>query len=772
MPNRRDFLKQGAVAGTGALLARGGVEKAFARGIDAQQIGNAYTLYAAATPPLTKWTMPLISSIPVAALAPTQPYAGADYYEIRMEGGRWQFHTLLPVAPTAKKFTTWGYGSSNFFIGYLGPTIEAKKDIPVVVKFTNLLPDFHPVQQALDPTVPEPEIYGVMPGGRVTPHLHGGFTAPQFDGHPHSWWTSGNNGAHPIEHGTHYHSLAGAAPNEAIFYYCNKQPATMLWYHDHAMGQTRVNAYVGLAALYFIRDNYDTGQVFGTPGLPATALNLPAGQYEVPLVLQDKTFNLDGSLFYPILGVTPEHPIWMPEFFGDTPVINGQCYPFMNVEARRYRFRIVNGSQARFYNLWIPQPNKGNLPMYQIGAEEGLLPAPYLLPGGQLLIAPGERADVIVDFTGLPVGTIMNMKNNAKVPYPGGGGGPSIPELMQFRVIAPPAGSIPDATTPAASLVLQPVTPLVVTNPTPREIVMKETLGPTTAGNQMAPTHVRLNERWFDEVAANNVDLVIDESPSPDAVEEWVFVNLTVDAHPMHMHLVAFQVVNRQAFDAAGYTTAYMAWVNPVPPAIPRDPATKPVLANFLLGAPILPLGDEKGWKDTVKVYPGQVARVRMQFAVPDEPGTPGASTLAGTNTILPAQYVFHCHILEHEENEMMRPFVVKDRGGNMGTHPRGLWKPGVKATASLPTEFALEQNYPNPFNPETTLRFNLPENSHVELKIYSGLGQEIATLADADYAAGTHAVKWNAAGFASGTYFARIKAGKFAAMQKMQLVK
>ncbi len=750
MPNRRDFLKTGAAAGAGALMAKGGLSRTIA---GEKQQDNSYTIYAAGTPPLTKWTEGLIGAIPRATPITPNPYdPSVDYYEISMEGGRHQFHTLLPVT-SLKKFTTWYY--APFAIPYLGPTIEALSGRPVIIKFINNLPDYHPVQQSLDPTIPEPEIYGVMPGGRATPHLHGGNVAPQFDGHPHSWFTKRG------EHGTHYGTLGTPPGNEAIYYYSNDQQATMLWYHDHAMGQTRVNAYVGLAALYFIRDTYDSGQP-DVNNVGTGLTKVPAGPFEVPLVLQDKTFNLDGSLFYPILGVTPEHPIWMPEFFGDTPVINGKCYPNFNVQPRRYRFRIVNGSQARFYNLWISKPNKGNIPLWQIGAEQSLLPLAYALPNGQLLIAPGERADIIADFTGLAPGTKLMMQNNANVPFPGGGGGPNIPELMQFTIVAL-AGT--DSSAPPASLVLPTITPLGTTVKN-RQISMKETLGPTGGGNQMAPTHVRLNSRWLDDVRPSNGTLVFDECPVPGATETWQFINSTVDEHPMHMHLVQFQVFNRQAFNVAGFDAAYAAWVATAVDGV-RNATTEPLISAYVVGATLPPLGNETGWKDTVRCPAGMVTRVRATFNLPA-----ANPLITGSGAPDPAQYVYHCHILEHEENEMMRSFLLTASGTDPGNQPRSFWKPGAEPVATLPTAFALAQNYPNPFNPSTTLRFMVPENSHVEIKVYSTLGQEVATLVDADYGAGTHQATWNAAGFASGTYFAKMRAGNFTGTQKMQLLK
>jgi spore coat protein A, manganese oxidase len=613
MQSRRDFLKHTSAVGAGALVL-GGVGA-----------GTAQAAPRPATPNLTKFVDPLFTAIP--KLVPdTTTFPGSDYYEIFMAGGRFQFSTQLPVTAPPSLMTTWGYGSGAAFLGYLGPTIEATVGKPVIVKYTNNIDPAlaHPVWRSIDPTVPDPVMYAGLAPGRVTPHLHGGFTDPNYDGHPHSWWT--RDGVI----GSHFSSRFLAPAGSAYFEYSNAQPSAMLWYHDHAMGITRLNAYAGLAALYIIRDPLGLGD----DGTPTNPIGLPAGPYEIPLVLQDKQFNRDGSLFYPTVGVSPTHPIWVPEFFGDTAVVNGRTFPFLNVEPRRYRFRMVNGAQARFFNMWLAGPGKGNLPLWVIGMEQSLLPR--AVPLQTLLLAPGERADVIVDFTGIKPGTVFRLSNNANTPFPGGGkpAGPAIPDLMQFRVVAAPVGAPPDLSLPPASLVgLPAIAPLVPSPGAPqREIVMKETMDPVL----MVPLDVKLNERWFDDPIAG-----IEERPRVGSTEVWQWINLTVDAHPMHMHLVKFQVLNRQAFNAAAYATAYLAWV-----AAGRAPAAKPVLANYLIGAPRPRAPEESGWKDTVRALPGEVTRVISTFDLP-------------SSSTAPAEYVYHCHILEHEENEMMRPFQV-----------------------------------------------------------------------------------------------------------------
>ena len=252
----------------------------------------------------------------------------------------------------------------------------------------------------------------VLPGEPVpiVTHLHGGENHPQFDGTPLQWFTKGGRT------GPHYIT--------DTFTYYNEQRASMVWYHDHALGNTRTNVYAGLAGIYLIRDEQDTGE----DGQPA---RLPAGPYELPLVLQDKTFNPDGSMFYPTEGVTADHPQWVPEFFGDVAVVNAKIWPYVDVEPRRYRFRIVNGSQSRFYNLQFAEESSGRaLPFTQIGVEGGLLRAP--VPMTALLIAPGERADVIVDFAGQRDRSFI-VTNNARAPYPMGGRA-TLSQLLKIRV--------------------------------------------------------------------------------------------------------------------------------------------------------------------------------------------------------------------------------------------------------------------------------------------------------------------------------------------------
>jgi spore coat protein A len=516
-----------------------------------------------------------------------------------MAAGTHQFHRDLPAT------TAFGYGGA----GYLGPTILAKEGRPITVTWENNLPSAYPGSVPLDPTLLiEFPTSGGLP---AVPHLHGGFTLPQFDGTPFQWFNSaGQTGSNYVTN---------------TYTYGNEQRAANLWYHDHAVGVTRFNPFCGLAGYYLLRDDIDTG-------LANNPLGLPAGNYEVPLVIQDRIFNPDGSLFYSppnngVQAVNPAypHPVWIPEYFGDTAVVNGKAYPFCNLEPRRYRFRIINGSNARFYNMWF-QVGNTIMPFHQIGTDQGLLPAPA--PLTKLLIGPGERADIMVDFAGIPAGTKVFLKNNAKAPFPGGMGG-DVPNIMQFLVNLPLAGT--DTTTPAPNLVLPAITPLpaAVRN---RQIVLNEVLDPITG----VPMQVMIDNTPFTDAAT--------ETPTYGDTEVWEFINTTGDAHPMHTHLVSFEIVNRQPFNAKAYLAAFLA----------APPGTKPDVTPYLLGAPVAPPANEMGRKDTARAMPGEVLRIKAKFDVPT-----GAIQLATGQTN--PEWVYHCHILEHEENDMMRPLQVLD---------------------------------------------------------------------------------------------------------------
>lgn len=574
------------------------------------------------TPPLEKYVDPL--PMPMTAIPDPSVYPGADYYDITMRPGTWRFHRDLGAA------TVWGYWAANpddlskpIGMGYLGPTINATLDRPTVMKSRNELPTTHMFQYVVDqirsgnneltPMPPPPyrtelpfpenvNVWNVV-------HKHGGYTAPQSDGMPKQSFSPDG------VHGESYSTLdpSRVEPNEAIFGYTNHEHSSMLWYHDHGMGLTSVNVYAGLAALYFIRDPADEG------------LGLPQDEFEVPLILQDRTFHPDGSLAYTMTEREGE----------DTPIVNGKAYPFLAVEPRRYRLRILNASNERFWRLRfdvprgvLPQPT---LPFWLIGTDGGFRAPLRML---NFLFASAERYDLIVDFSAMPMGTNITLTNyNAPVHFPEGVG-PEITEIMQFQVTKPL--SSPDRTTPPDRLNLPAVEPIEVSRHTRRrEFVVYQHEIFTTMTFNATP------------FAAPSEDFI-----EAGSTEIWEYINPNHDAHPMHVHLVNFQVLNRQPIDAAGYQAAYENWLDGG-----RRRQDKPLLADYLTGPPVPPDPDEAlARKDTVKAYSEMVTRIVVDGF---EPPTETIAGIPGSGTEFPATYIHHCHILEHEDDDLMRPWTI-----------------------------------------------------------------------------------------------------------------
>ncbi|WP_327281509.1 MULTISPECIES: multicopper oxidase domain-containing protein [unclassified Streptomyces] len=583
------------------------------------------------TPALKKYVDPL--PIPKTAIADPSAYPGADYYELTMRQGSWRFHRDLAPA------TVWGYWAANpndphktIGMGYLGPTISVAKDHPTVIKYRNELPTTHLFQFVIDEIRKgNPQLTPIAPPPYKTKppfppnvnvwnvvHQHGGFTPPQSDGMPLQSFSP--DGFHAESYTTL--DPDRAEPNEAIYAYTNRERSCLLWYHDHGMGMTSVNVYAGLAGLWIVRDPADE------------RLGLPQGEYEVPLILQDRTFNADGSLAYTMTLREGE----------DTPVVNGKAYPFLAVEQRRYRLRILNASNERFWRLRfdtptdvLPQPT---LPFWLIGTDGGFREPLQML---NFLIGPAERYDLIVDFSKMPMGTKIKLTNyNAPVHYPGGGG-PEIKEIMEFQVTKQLSRG-GDRTRPGKELKL-----------------------PEVAAVELQP-HTRRREwvlyqhKLFTTMTFNAVPFM---EPSQDFIkagstEIWEYINPNHDAHPMHVHLVNFQVLNRQPIDATAYQEDYEKWLDGG-----RKPQDRPVLENYLTGPPIPPDPDEaRSSKDTVKSYPETVTRIIIQEF---DPPTGTIASIPGSGTELPATYVHHCHILEHEDDDLMRPWTIvadDDHGG------------------------------------------------------------------------------------------------------------
>jgi spore coat protein A len=371
-----------------------------------------------------------------------------------------------------------------------------------------------------------------------------------------------------------------------VTHYHNSQRAALLWYHDHAMGQTAQNVYAGLAGLYIVRDDDEA------------ALALPTAEHELPLLLQDRNLELDssgaptGELLYKLDQANGE-------FYGPYTLVNGIIWPFAEVAAVPYRLRILNGSNARFYRLSLVQKGHRSAPMdvlTLIGNDGGLLPAPIPVRDS-LLLAPGERVDLVADFSA-SAGRELLLRNDAPAPFPTGNASAS-EFVMEFRISSGNA---------RAALPLPTALSLVEPLETARASVTRViTLQETPPGSGM----MRLNGKGFHDG--------VDEMPKLGDIEIWEFHNATDDSHPMHLHLVSFQILSRAHLDRA-------------------EPSAQPLSITDA----------ERGWKDVVCCHPGQVTRIAARF---------------GPYT---GQYMYHCHILEHEDHDMMRPYVVIPSDGSM----------------------------------------------------------------------------------------------------------
>jgi bilirubin oxidase len=608
-----------------------------------------------------------------------QPSAAEEvmYYEI--EAAQFKQQVLPPGFP---KTAVFGYGAFGHpeTRNFPAFTIEAEVNKPVRVKWINGLMDsngrylphiLHVDQSILWANPPmdcksgavktdcegkNPAMYtGPVP---IITHLHGSHVDPESDGFPEAWYlpAATNIPSGYAAKGGMFGQIAGA-PGEAgaaLFHYRNDQRATTLWYHDHALGITRLNVYAGLAGFYLLRGGADDLPSGVLPG-PAPKLGDPAGTkyYEIPIAIQDRSFYTDGSFFYPDnraffeglpkdklnVDFAPDSdvpPAWNPEFFGNTMVVNGKTWPYLDVEQRRYRFRLLNGTNGRFLILKFDRPLK----FHQIGLDGGFLPA--VDSQDELLMAPARRADVIVDFSGFAPGTEILLLNLGP-DEPFGGGTPGVdfasadPEttgqVMKFRVVA---ASGPDTSTPPEDLALPSFTGLgapdnirsVSLNEkvSSKVCAMTETDGSIKQLREITPG-ADFEERCADaggepfgpveaemgiiDSMGNNIPLDMDqpitENPALNATEIWEISNFTEDAHPIHLHQVMFELISRQ-----------------------------PIGGGDIRG----PGPGESGFMDTVIAFPGEVTAIKAMFDIP-------------------GLYVWHCHILEHEDNEMMRSYCV-----------------------------------------------------------------------------------------------------------------
>ena len=753
--NRRDFVRSSVMVGAGLYLLRGRL--------------FAYSQ----SPLLQKFVAPLPglgpNGIPLAS-PDKGMYPGVDFYRIQAGAFLQNFHPDLPPS------NLWGYaditsGPANH--RYLGGFIVAQRGTPVRIDFSNALPPEHPL--SVDKSLPAA---GLIPGtnryfaeNRMAVHLHGGFVPWVSDGGPFHWFDpQGNEGLSRVP----WLPVSQADPRfghiqknlSKDYRYPNDQSMRLMWYHDHAVGITRLNAYAGLATGYLLQDAWEHALI--------KAGVIPGMDRLVPLIIQDKTFigsngNPDfgrgnpGDLWYPnkyekaASGTSgrwdygndvfpngsflePPDPSCVPEFFADTPIVNGMAYPYLNLEPRRYRFMFLNGSQARFLNLQLyyaqshdtNHPRSGepdlvhtkDIPAFvQIGAEGGFLPFPVVFPNNppmqmgfdndessptfgnatqyNLLLAPAERADVIIDFSKVKPGSVMILYSDAPSPFPGGdprndyftgnpdytnpngnpdgltggapstqvGSGPNTRTLMQIRVV--PRVGAPDRSLPLP--LLPPMDPLplhlpgfvpawvskpnLATHPPlgvdiVRDLTLNEyfdangrliqLLG-TTAPTGTALDHSRLyGSEYFNP---DTLQSELFESPKAGAVEVWRIFNTTGDTHPMHFHLVNLQVISRQPFDIAGFMTD--GTIRFLGKARPADP-------------------NERGWKETIRMNPGECITLMTRMELPEDPVVDNNKVTVPFSPrfevmgIKGYEYVWHCHILEHEEHDMMHAMLVK----------------------------------------------------------------------------------------------------------------
>jgi spore coat protein A len=716
MPTRREFLKTTIVAGTALALFRGSEGKIWA---------------FAQSPKLRKFVAPLPGlgpgGIPVATPAANSAWPGADFYELSAQPFTQQMHPDLPNPTHLFGYVDMATNKS----GYLGPLIVAQRGKPSVIRMHNNLPDKHILP--VDTTIPGSEAN--VPVNRCVVHLHGGFVPWTMDGGPFAWFTpSGKVDATDGSIGPSFTNGVSGVPGAADYYYPNQQSERLVWYHDHAMGITRLNAYAGMAAGYLITDPVLTALTTGDkPAIPGLA-------YTVPLILQDKSFKpaadqwgKAGDLFYPYVyehdgadgrwelgtpsdGFTPAtgglpSPSSVPEAFFDTPVINGMAYPYAELEPRRYRILALNGSQARFYHLQLyyestanpgePDFSKPGPAFIQIASEGGVLPAPVVMNNPpiqiptecdgsvdadgpfNLLMAPAERADLIIDFSSVPIGSNLILYNDAPAPFPGGdtrndyftgcpdqtanggapstraGYGPNTRTLMQIRVV-PLTGTADPMTFQTTLEALNQALPGAYHD---SHVPFGEVdLDPTAAGvtfenktlNEDFDSYGRLIQRmgtdealYTDSYGRNYMDDATEVYQAGQTVV-WDIYNTTADTHPMHFHLVNVQVVGRADFD------------NSKPSAVTFTPTSgfTPPDPNYL------------GWKETVRMNPGEVTRVIMKFDLPTVDFAVPTSKRPGIPTG-GHEYVWHCHILEHEEHDMMRPLIIMPSGAAPDAHKK-----------------------------------------------------------------------------------------------------
>ncbi|XP_044487845.1 multicopper oxidase LPR1-like [Mangifera indica] len=500
---------------------------------------------------------------------------------------KWKFHRDLPPTPV------FAYGTSKLTASIPGPTIEALHGIDTYVTWHNHLPSKHILPW--DPTIPT-AIPSTKKGVPTVVHLHGAIDEPASDGNANAWFTAGFEEKGPTWVKTTYH-------------YRNLQQPGNLWYHDHAMGLTRVNLLAGLLGAYIIRDR----QVEAPLGLPC------GEEFDRSLIVFDRSFRKDGKIYMNSTGNNPSiHPQWQPEYFGDVIVVNGKAWPRMEVRRRKYRFRIINASNARFFRFFFTN----GLGFIHVASDSVYLGKPVMT--NETLVAPSEIADVVVDFSESN-SDIAILANDAPFPYPSGDPvNDNNGKVMKFIIKKEhqvDTSQVPD------TLVKYPPPDLSNIAQT-RYIAMYE-----YTSDIDEPTHLYINGRSYEQPAT--------ETPKAGTNEIWNVINLTEDNHPLHIHLGLFVVLDQtELVNLEKFKTCMTKW----------NDAIKCNISKHARGKKIKVPTHEMGWKNVYKITPGYVTKILVRFSyIHSNASYPFDATAE-------PGYVYHCHILDHEDNVMMRP--------------------------------------------------------------------------------------------------------------------
>lgn len=577
--------------------------------------------------------------------------------------------------------TVWGYGT-GLNASYPGPTLLAYEGQPVTVQWQNKLPlDGHllPVDYSLH--IAQTSSPNLIP---IVTHLHEGHTDSIYDGLPDQWFTQNE-------------SEVGPKFVTSTYTYSNDQPGSTMWYHDHTLGMTRLNVYAGLAGFYLLQD--ENRSHLEKAGI------LPGGAYDLGMAIQDRAFTSDGQLYYPayrndvlpgqfddetgqplrVGDVVPQAfydsfgeqaPSAVPEFFGDTILVNGMAWPKLEVAAGDYTFRLLNGSDSRFYVLNVDNPD---VAVHLIGTDGGLLKKAQTVIDGDgqqesneyVVLAPGDRVELVFDFSRLKDGDAVQLQNVGPEfePFKGltddglllgdvAAAGPDDPvgNIMQFEVDtalkafdAKLKNGTPlakhdvnlarDANQDGVADKADHVRKLGLFEGTDEYGRVTPMLGTAEAGSLHSD-----DDHADGQFGPLDWDAPTTEKPVLGTTEQWNIFNFTADSHPIHLHLVRFQVVEKRHID----------YLDEDEDGIPDDTNHDGTItygtgstpnyaqADIWIGDKVNLRPEETGWQDTVHMDPSTVTSIVADF---DKPG----------------DYVWHCHILEHEDHEMMRPFTVVD---------------------------------------------------------------------------------------------------------------